>query len=121
MINTNHSIGVQPVRFEVRSAKGRSRLAGALLALLVTATTWCTNVAAGALPVAAVSASSDDGNVPANTLDGSLATRWSAAGDGQWIAFDLGSSQSVGSVNIAWYKGDQRRFPFDIQTSDTGR
>jgi hypothetical protein len=35
--------------------------------------------------VASVSASADDGNVPANTLDDNLGTRWSAKGDGQWI------------------------------------
>src|ERR1044071_6482009 len=53
-------------------------------------------------------------------LDGSLATRWSASGDGQWIRFDLGASGTVGSVRIAWYKGDLRRSTFDVQTSDTG-
>jgi pimeloyl-ACP methyl ester carboxylesterase len=62
-------------------------------------------------------ASADDGNVAANALDGSLATRWSASGDGQWIRFDLGSSSSVGSIQIAWYKGDLRRARFDVQTS----
>jgi hypothetical protein len=34
------------------------------------------------LPVAGVTASGDDGNVPRNTLDGDLATRWSDEGDG---------------------------------------
>src|ERR1041384_3344395 len=72
------------------------------------------------LPISSVTASADDGNVAANTLDGSLATRWSASGDGQWIRFDLGASTTVGSVRIAWYKGDLRRTSFDVQTSDTG-
>jgi poly(beta-D-mannuronate) lyase len=31
----------------------------------------------------AVTASANDGNVPGNTVDNSLATRWSANGDGQ--------------------------------------
>ena len=35
-------------------------------------------------PVSVV-ASADDGNVPGNTIDNDLATRWSALGDGQWI------------------------------------
>ncbi len=36
-----------------------------------------------------VSASADDGNVPANVLDNDLNTRWSASGDGQWVQFCL--------------------------------
>jgi F5/8 type C domain len=72
------------------------------------------------LPVASVSASADDGNVPANTLDGSLATRWSAEGDGQWISFDLGGTATVTSLRIAWYQGNQRQSRFDVQTSATG-
>src|SRR5690348_14520945 len=43
------------------------------------------------LSVGAVSASTDDGNIPQNTLDNNLATRWSAQGDGQWIQYDLGT------------------------------
>jgi hypothetical protein len=72
------------------------------------------------LDVAAVSASANDGNVPANTLDGSLATRWSAQGDGQWILFDLGASQTVKSVDIAWHQGNTRVSKFDIRTSADG-
>src|SRR6478735_7029372 len=79
-----------------------------------------TGANAARLPVAAASASADDGNVPANTLDGSLSTRWSAQGDGQWIRFDLGTNQTVGSVKIAWHNGDQRQSLFDVQTSGNG-
>jgi len=43
-------------------------------------------------PVASVVASANDGNLPQNTLDNSLATRWSAQGDGQWIRYDLGAT-----------------------------
>src|SRR6266498_5661522 len=100
-----------------RSCKSdRNRLIGTLSALIVM---WCGSVLVGEairLPVVSVTASADDGNVPANTLDGSLATRWSAQGDGQWIRFDLGSSVAVGSVKIAWYKGDLRRYRFEVQT-----
>jgi hypothetical protein len=69
------------------------------------------------LPVVSVTASANDGNVPANTLDGNLGTRWSANGDGQWIRFDLGSNQAVTSVDVAWYKGNTRAAKFDILTS----
>lgn len=67
-----------------------------------------------------VSASTHDGNIPANTVDNNLATRWSAEGDGQWIAYDLGSVRTVGYVTLAVYQGNQRRNVFDIQTSSNG-
>ncbi|MEU1811778.1 polysaccharide lyase family 7 protein [Micromonospora sp. WMMD1076] len=69
------------------------------------------------LSVSSVTASADDGNVPANTLDGNLSTRWSAEGDGAWIRYDLGSSVTVGSVSLAWHQGDTRRQTFSVQTS----
>ena len=72
------------------------------------------------LSVTSATASANDGNVPANAVDGSLSTRWSAEGDGQWIRFDLGSQATVKSIRIAWYKGDQRTSRFDVQVSDTG-
>jgi len=56
-------------------------------------------------------------NVATNTLDNSLDTRWSADGDGQWIRYDLGATQRVDAVAIAFYQGDQRTAWFDLQTS----
>lgn len=71
-----------------------------------------------------VIASSDDGNVAANTLDNdpSFDTRWSAKGnDGsQWIRYDFGSSTTLSALDIAFYKGDQRSSYFQIQSSDNG-
>src|SRR5256886_2508202 len=69
------------------------------------------------LPAVSVVASGDDGNVPQNTLDNNLATRWSAYGDGQWIRYDLGTLTAVSRVNIAWYCGNERAYAFDIQVS----
>ncbi|MFZ6011607.1 MAG: cellulase family glycosylhydrolase [Bacteroidota bacterium] len=66
---------------------------------------------------APVIASADDGNVPANVLDGSLATRWSANGDGQWIQFCLTSERPVSGVRIAFYNGNLRASRFDVLTS----
>lgn len=71
------------------------------------------------MPGSAVAASTHDGNVPANTVDGSLSTRWSANGDGQWIRYDLGSARTVTSVKIAWYNGNTRRATFDVQVGDS--
>src|SRR5438445_331030 len=69
------------------------------------------------LSPASVVASGNDGNLPQNTLDKNLATRWSAPGDGQWIRFDLGALATVDHVDIAWYLGDTRIAYFDIQVS----
>src|SRR5438128_5499237 len=59
-----------------------------------------------ALFVVAVVASANDGNVPQNTRDNNLATRWSAQGDGQWIRYDLGAVAAMDQVDIAWYLGE---------------
>lgn len=66
-------------------------------------------------------ASAHDGNVPANTLDGSLSTRWSALGDDQWIQYDLQAMKTVGLVRIAWHNGASRRARFEIQVSGDGQ
>jgi alpha-L-fucosidase len=81
-----------------------------------TPTPTATPVGMAHLPVpgSAVTASTHDGNVPANTVDGSLATRWSASGDGQWIQYDLGATRNVQSVKVAWYNGNSRRSTFDV-------
>jgi unsaturated chondroitin disaccharide hydrolase len=72
------------------------------------------------LPVAAVTASAHDGNVPANAVDGDLATRWSASGDGQWLRVDLGQARTVTKVSIAFYRGASRAARFDLQASLDG-
>jgi len=69
------------------------------------------------IPGTNVIASADDGNVPANTVDGSLATRWSAQGDGQWIRFDLGTTKTPAWIRIAFLNGDTRTSTFDVQLS----
>lgn len=76
--------------------------------------------AGGIHPVCAVSASGDDGNVPANTLDNSLSTRWSDEGDGVFIQYDLCASVSIDHVAIAWHKGNQRTSEFEVWTSADG-
>lgn len=89
---------------------GKLTLLAALLAVSHSAVSFA------AEPVA-VSASDNDGNTPDNTLDNDFSTRWSADGDGQWIQFDLGSVVNVESLDVAFYKGDQRTSTIDIQTS----
>lgn len=67
-----------------------------------------------------VTSSSNDGNVPGNTVDNNLGTRWSASGDGQWIRYDLGSVRTVTRVTIAVYNGNGRHNRFDLQVSGDG-
>ena len=74
------------------------------------------------LPVARVTASaSQRPNVPANTLDGDTATRWSALGKGQWIRYDLGERAAVDRIGVAWYRGNERYAHFEVETSADGK
>jgi hypothetical protein len=59
-------------------------------------------------------------NPPEQSLDSNLKTAWMAEGDGQWIQYDLGSSQQLKGVKIAWAGGDKRVYTFDILVSATG-
>ncbi len=72
------------------------------------------------IPINAVFASSDDGDVPSNTIDNNYTTRWSAQGDGQWIQYDFPAAYQVASTAIAFYGGTSRTMPFDVQTSLDG-
>lgn len=66
-------------------------------------------------------ASANDGNVPTNAIDGSNSTRWSAKGAGQSIRFELPNGQPVSGLMLAWYRGDERRTAFRIETSVDGK
>jgi F5/8 type C domain len=72
------------------------------------------------LPITTVAASGNDGNIPQNVLDNNLNTRWSSQGVGQFITADMGSNQKICSVDIAWYKGNNRAYNFVISTSTDG-
>ncbi|MFB1481381.1 discoidin domain-containing protein [Corallococcus sp. RDP092CA] len=68
----------------------------------------------------AVTASGDDGNVPANTQDDDLGTRWSAQGTGVWLQLDLGSAQTLTGATLAWHRGNERQNHFVVSTSTDG-
>ncbi|WP_261177594.1 discoidin domain-containing protein [Anaerobacillus sp. CMMVII] len=69
------------------------------------------------LEISDLYASSHDGNVPENTIDGDLGTRWSANGDGEWIKYDLGSIQTLSHIKLAWHNGHTRQTFFSIEVS----
>ncbi|MBI3898014.1 MAG: discoidin domain-containing protein [Gammaproteobacteria bacterium] len=66
--------------------------------------------------ITARASAADSIYVAPNTLDGSLDpnSRWSAYGRGQWIEYDLGQSQTVQAVDLAFFKGNERRASFEI-------
>jgi hypothetical protein len=59
-----------------------------------------------------------------NAIDGNLDpdSRWSNLGQGapKNLLIDLGAVQTVRSLDIAWYKGDERRATFALEASSDG-
>jgi hypothetical protein len=73
------------------------------------------------LPITGVTASGYQlGNPPSNAIDADLNTRWANDGVGSWISADLGPTQNICSVDIAWYNGNTRQYHFVIATSTDG-
>jgi hypothetical protein len=55
--------------------------------------------------------------IETNIFDNNLNTRWSAETVGSWIQTDFGGKNVVCSLDIAWYKGDERSYNFIISLS----
>ncbi len=70
--------------------------------------------------ISEASASSDDGNVAANAIDGDPNTRWSAQGEAQWIRFDLGKTAQVKEVDLAWHNALERMQTYQVDVSNDG-
>jgi hypothetical protein len=67
------------------------------------------------------SASGSEPNFPASAVgDHNDQTIWSTYGKGSWVQLDLGTLKTVCSVEIQWYKGDQRHNNFAISASKDG-
>ena len=71
------------------------------------------------LIITKATATSDDGNVPANVIDNNGSTRWSAVGLGQTITLELQGDKRVQRVEITWYKGGERRAKADLYIDTT--
>ncbi len=67
--------------------------------------------------VVGVTASSHDGNVPDNTIDKNMQTRWSAKAR-QNITFQLEDKVKLSYIALAMYGGDARSTYMDIQVSN---
>ncbi|WP_216624819.1 discoidin domain-containing protein [Paenibacillus foliorum] len=70
--------------------------------------------------VSASASQTDKGNTEDKAIDGNLETYWSAEGD-QWIMLDLGEVKTINSVGIAFIRGNERSFKYDIETSLDGQ
>lgn len=74
----------------------------------------------GAASVTASSYEEGTDNRPERTVDFDFNTRWSAEGLGEWILYDLGKTETVSSVDIAFYMGNARQAYFSISLSVNG-
>lgn len=79
----------------------------------------CSSANIGISDVKAIGYDGDD-SFPKNAYDNNLETRWSHEGIGSWIQFDLGTQNLICSIDIAWYKGDERSNNFSISLSTDG-
>ena len=72
--------------------------------------------------ISQISAASSQSGFPSlNAADNNLNTIWSNYGIGSSIELDLGSSKNICSLDIAWYKGNERQNNFVISTSQDGK
>ncbi|MDF2651547.1 MAG: hypothetical protein K0Q73_7352, partial [Paenibacillus sp.] len=51
------------------------------------------------------------------TIDNNIESRWSSYGEGSWISYDLGGDQAVAYLGMAFYKGNDTQYSFDVQVS----
>lgn len=73
-----------------------------------------------AIPIYEVDSSGNDGNIAEGAVDGDYNTRWNAYGDGSCLTVDFASVKDVAGVGAAFFKGDSRKYYFDIQYSEDG-
>ncbi|HXV88617.1 MAG TPA: discoidin domain-containing protein [Nitrososphaeraceae archaeon] len=57
---------------------------------------------------------------PSHAIDNNVNTSWSSLGIGSWIQLDLGTNKNICSVDIAWYKGNERQYNFVLSASNDG-
>jgi hypothetical protein len=113
---TTGYVGPDSFQFKANDGKVDSNTATVSITVQDVTTTCTTN-----LPISAVTASgSQSGNPATNVLDNSLSTRWANNGVGSWIRADLGSTQNICSVSIAWAYGNIEKYHFVIATSLDG-
>ena len=67
-----------------------------------------------------VSETPEADNKGSNIMDNSLGTRWTAHNIGANVVFDMGTPQEIDAVAIAYFKGDLRKYNYEIFVSEDG-
>lgn len=73
------------------------------------------------IPVYAVEATGNDGNIAEGAVDGSFSTRWNEFSDNDAIlTVDFNEVKEVAAVAASFFKGNERMYYFDIEVSEDG-
>ena len=62
----------------------------------------------------------DEPNYRTGSYDGDLNTRWSADGIGEWMVQDLGEVKEIDAFGLAFWKGAERTYSYEILVSEDG-
>ena len=103
---------------KARDAAGNESIASNTVSVTTQGTTTSLSPCGGLVPIA-VRASDEQSDNAEGTMDCNLNTRWAADGN-VTISYELDKTYSIGSVKIAFYKGNERRAKFDLQVSTNG-
>lgn len=80
---------------------------------------------AAPLPISASadSNSSTDKYVASNVVDGITtdSSRWQSEFSDESLTLDFGASQQIGSLQVKWFKGDNRTYRFTVESSSDGK
>ena len=60
------------------------------------------------------------GNPPKGAFDGNAQTRWATPLKGAWLAREFEKPTEAEAISIEWYKGAERNYSFEVQTSADG-
>lgn len=70
--------------------------------------------------ITAATDNGNDGNVASNAIDGNLDTRWSQNSTTAQLTLNMGASNPVDRIKVAWYKGNERQAKFTLSYSTNG-
>ena len=68
-----------------------------------------------------VSSTPEPENHKENMFDNDFSTRWTSANQaGEWAVFDLGTPQDIDAVGMAFWRGNTRKYMYEILVSNDG-
>lgn len=83
----------------------------------ISATTTADSGNTSASVVSVEVSAEQSGNEGALSIDGDTATRWAAAGDPQWIQWELDQEYTLVSISLGFHNGSSRSYAFEIEVS----